>query len=264
MNIVDLLQPLWPLPNIASRMVLAILLGLCAGSFISMLSYRLAHMLLQQNLQLRALASPASHCPNCHKQLAWHDLIPLFGYLLQVGRCRYCQQPISWRYPLIELIAVAISLFCLLEFDSLSQAVLISVFLLSLLCLTVIDLEYGLLPDLLTLPLLWLALIGNSWIGLCSLQDAVIGASGGYLLLFLTFHSYRLLTGKIAMGHGDFKLLAAIGAWLGWGAIDALILTSATICLLWHGTNPSQATKIPFGPYLSLAAWLWLIHRALL
>ncbi len=260
----DLLAPLWLYDSPAPKALLAILLGLCAGSFISMLSYRIGQMMLQQQIQLRALALPASHCPHCLHKLAWHDLIPLFGYLLQGGRCRHCQQPISRRYPLIELSAVAISLFSFLHWTSVSQGLLISLFLFSLLTLSIIDIEHGLLPDLLTLPLLWLGLLGNPWIGLCSLQDAVMGASGGYLILFLTFHGYRLASGKAAMGYGDFKLLAAIGAWLGWQSIAWILFSSATICLLWHTTKPSQQTKIPFGPYLSLAAWLYLIMATLI
>jgi len=221
-----------------------------------MLAYRIPAMIRgQRHLNL---ILPASHCPRCRTKLHRRDLIPLMGYLLQSGACRHCQQPISMRYPITEILSGLVCLFSLLLLQDILNASLISLFLLALLCLSLIDLSDMILPDCLTIPLLWLGLVVNINTQFVSLQDALIGAILGYMLLFLTSHAYRLWRGEHGMGYGDFKLLAAIGAWLGYQSL-ASVLIVASISVLVSYTNQPLRTKIPFGPFLSLGAFIYIV-----
>lgn len=249
------------------------LLGLCMGSFLNVVIYRLPRMLYAQwrNEAIPFnLIYPASHCPSCKKTISPQYNIPLISYCLLKGRCAYCRQTISLRYPLIELLTLGISLFAV-YYVGLSWALLFALlFNYSLICLAMIDWEHQILPDTITLPLLWLGL-------LCSLfpasithistlsKDAILGAVIGYLSLWSFAALFKCLRGKEGMGHGDFKLFAAIGAWLGWQLLPFVILLAAflgsvggAITLLLH--QQDKNTPIPFGPYLAVAggvAFYW-------
>jgi prepilin signal peptidase PulO-like enzyme (type II secretory pathway) len=231
-------------------------IGCIFGSFISMLTYRLP--LMMQGQRHLNLFFPASHCPQCSKRLKRRDLVPLMGYVMQSGHCRHCQQAISLRYPITEILSGLICFFSLLFLQNIVSASLISLFLLTLLCLSLIDLSEMILPDFMTLPLLWIGLLVNLNGRFVSLPDALIGAVLGYLLLFFTSHAYRLWRGEHGMGYGDFKLFAAIGAWLGYQALASVLLVAAVGVLVSY-TNQQLRTKIPFGPYLSLGAFIYIV-----
>lgn len=220
------------------------------------------------------LLTPRSACRHCGAPVrAWQN-IPVLSYLLLRGRCAACGQRISLRYPLIEVFTAGLSALLAWHFGfgaSCAGALLLAW---TLLALTVIDLDHQLLPDVLTLPLLWAGLLFNlAWpdAAFTDLRSAVIGAAAGYLLLWSVYHLFRLVTGKEGMGYGDFKLLAALGAWLGWQMLPAVILLSAGVgavtgiaLILLRGRD--RQLPIPFGPFLAAAgliALLWgqpLLH----
>jgi len=220
------------------------------------------------------LIKPDSHCPNCNAPIKPWQNIPVLSYLLLKGRCANCSVSISKRYPLIELTTAILSGFIAFVFLALDQnplaqyslihvlaALLLTWFLIAL---TMIDIDHQLLPDNITLPLLWLGLMFNSFGLFTDLHSAVLGAIGGYLILWLVFWTFKLLTGKEGMGYGDFKLLAALGAWLGWQALPLIILLSSLVGavigvagILIMGRDKS--IPIPFGPYLAIAGWIALI-----
>jgi leader peptidase (prepilin peptidase)/N-methyltransferase len=275
MNILDLLQanPAYLISSVA-------ILGLIVGSFLNVVIHRLPRMLhnewRQQCLELLEqpadvpdtkryhLALPASHCPHCGAAIRPWDNIPVISYLLLRGRCRSCGQPISARYPLVELLSggVAAILAWQLGFGWPLLATL--VFSWSLIALCFIDLEQQLLPDQITLPLLWLGLLVNLRHGLTDLGSAVIGAATGYLSLWLIYHGYRLLTRKEGFGYGDFKLLAVMGAWLGWQQLPLVILlasvSGALIGIALVLVRRHQMDRpLPFGPYIAVAGWIGLL-----
>ena len=211
-----------------------------------------------------SLAYPPSHCPACDARIRpWHN-IPVLSYLLLRGRCADCSAPISLRYPLVEAATGAASVAVALYFAPGLAAGAALAFTWALIALTGIDIDHQLLPDDITLPLLWAGLLFNLVTGTVALADAVAGAAAGYLLLWSVYRLFKLLTGKEGMGYGDFKLLAAIGAWLGWQALPLVILVSslvgavvgvAGILLLGRGRD----VPIPFGPYLAAAGWIALL-----
>lgn len=259
------LSPLWALPA-----------GLAIGSFCNVVIHRLPLMLDAEHETPEAepalsLSLPRSHCPHCQTPLRLRDLVPVLSWLLLRGRCHHCQAPISARYPLIELIVAALAFWCALRLGIGGSAVAAFGFLTLLLCATVIDWHTQWLPDRLTLPLLWLGLLAGS-LGLnpvgTSLQDAVWGAAVGYLSLRLINDSFHLLTGRHGMGGGDMKLLAALGAWLGWQVLPLLVLLSCAIGLLialWFRWREGRDGEFPFGPALALAgAGLFWQHGGLL
>ena len=210
------------------------------------------------------LMVPRSRCPHCDHPIGALENIPLLSWLWLKGRCRNCRAPISARYPLVELLTALLSVGVAATltpgWGTLAALVLTWV----LVALTFIDLDKMLLPDQLTLPLLWGGLLFNLLGGFVPLADAVIGAMAGYLVLWALYWAFKLLTGKEGMGYGDFKLLAALGAWLGWQALPIVLLLSSLVgAAIGIGLillrNHHQGKPIPFGPYLAIAGWIALL-----
>ena len=254
-------------------------LGLLVGSFLNVVIYRLPVMMesrwrrdccelleVEQEKQEAPLnlATPNSHCPQCKAAIKPWQNIPVVSYLLLGGKCANCAAPISPRYPIIELVTGLMTLALAWYFPA-SPALLGAVLLTwALITLTMIDVDHQLLPDDITLPLMWLGLLFNLGNTYVSLQDAVIGAMAGYLILWSIYWLFKLLTGKEGMGYGDFKLLAALGAWLGWQALPVIILLSSlvgAVCgiALMLIKRRGKEIPIPFGPYLAAAGWIALL-----
>jgi leader peptidase (prepilin peptidase)/N-methyltransferase len=255
--------------------------SLMVGRFLNVVIYRLPIMMErswkqefnsyfnsdteQVEQQTFNLIKPDSTCPKCqHKIRAWEN-IPLFSWLWLRGKCSGCDNPISIRYPLVELTTAVLSLIVAWHFGFGLQAIA-GVFLTwCLVAMTFIDLDKMLLPDQITLPLLWLGLllgIGNIYV---NSVDAIIGAAAGYLSLWSVYWLFKLATGKEGMGYGDFKLLAALGAWLGWQYLPIVILLSsfvgAIIGITYLSlTKKDQQQPIPFGPYLAIAGWITFLY----
>ena len=250
-------------------------LGLLVGSFLNVVIHRLPKMMelewrqqARSMLQLAAveeaplsLNKPASHCPACNAPIrAWQN-IPLLSWLLLRGRAACCEVRIGVRYPLVELLTGLASAACAWRFGfglELLGALLLSW---ALIALAFIDLDTQLLPDDITLPLLWFGLLFALTGGFVDLQSAVIGAMAGYLSLWLVFWAFKLATGKEGLGYGDFKLLAALGAWLGWAALPQIILLSSVVGALSGiamivTKRQQRGAAMPFGPYLAAAGWL--------
>lgn len=251
---------------------LAGLLGLCIGSFLNVVIHRLPRMMERewhaQCAELRGealpeaerltLATPRSRCPQCGHQITALENIPVISYLLLRGRCSGCKAPISARYPAIELLTATLSVLVVVHFGPTWQSTGGLALIWSLIALTFIDYDTQLLPDAITLPLLWAGLALNVTGIFVDLRSAVIGAMAGYLCLWSVYWLFKLVTGKEGMGYGDFKLLAALGAWLGWQMLPAIVLLSslvgaivgiALIIVARRGRN----VPIPFGPYLAAA-----------
>lgn len=247
------------------------LLGLMVGSFLNVVIHRLPRMmeLAWQAEHLEAegkpqpertrynLVTPRSRCPHCQHVIGAMENIPVFSYLLLGGKCRQCKTKISPRYPLVEIFTAALTGLASWHFGYSSLAVASWFIIFALIALTFIDLDTHLLPDDITLPLLWAGLLFNLSDGFTDLSSAVAGAAAGYLVLWSVYWLFKLVTGKEGMGYGDFKLLAALGAWFGWQLLPAVILLSSIagsiigiglIVLTKHG----RETPIPFGPYLAL------------
>ncbi|TLS18364.1 MAG: prepilin peptidase [Betaproteobacteria bacterium] len=265
------------LANPALATTLAGILGLLVGSFLNVVIHRLPRMMERdwhlQCAELRgetapekerlSLAAPASRCPHCgHAIRAWEN-IPVLSFLLLKGRCSGCQAPISLRYPLVEAFTGLLSAFTVWHFGPTLAAAAALLLLWAMVALTGIDFDTQLLPDSITLPLVWLGLLFNISGTFTDISSAVIGAMVGYLSLWSVYWLFKLATGKEGMGYGDFKLLAAIGAWLGWQMLPLTILLSslvgavvgvALIVLARRGRN----VPIPFGPYLAAAGLLAL------
>jgi leader peptidase (prepilin peptidase)/N-methyltransferase len=259
--------------SLAGLAAVAGLLGLCVGSFLNVVIHRLPKMMEQewqaQCAELRdetppdqpplSLARPRSRCPHCGHGITAMENIPLISYLLILrGKCSSCGQRISIRYPLVELLTGLLSAYTVWHFGPTVQAAGALLLIWALIALAVIDLDTQLLPDSITLPLLWLGLALNLGGSFTDLPSAVTGAMAGYLALWSVYWLFKLATGKEGMGYGDFKLLAALGAWLGWQMLPAIILLSsvvgaiigiALIVAARHGRN----VPIPFGPYLAAA-----------
>ncbi|MFA7666559.1 MAG: A24 family peptidase [Burkholderiaceae bacterium] len=265
-------------PGLAAA--LAALFGLMVGSFLNVVIYRLPKMMEleweDQAAELRGetpperppfnLMVPRSRCPRCSHPLGALENVPLLSWLAQRGRCKACASPIPARYPLVELGTALLTGLAVWQFGA-GWAGLGAVLLgFALVTLTFIDLDTQLLPDSLTLPLLWLGLLFNLWGVFAPLPEAVIGAMAGYLVLWSVYWLFRLATGKEGMGFGDFKLLAALGAWFGWTALPAIILLASLVgsavgiaLILFGGHRREQ--PIPFGPYLAGAGLLALYFR---
>ena len=210
------------------------------------------------------LAVPASHCPKCKHNIRWWENIPVLSYLWLRGKCSQCKQTISLRYPIIESLSALLSLIIVLKFGLSTSCLMALLFTWSLLVLTVIDIDEQLLPDDITLPLLWLGLLANYFGLFTTLPHAIVGAMAGYLSLWSVYWLFKLLTGKEGMGYGDFKLLAALGAWLGWQALPIIIILSSVVgtiiglsLIIFQGRD--SQTPIPFGPYLAIAGWITLM-----
>ena len=259
--------------------IVAALLGLLIGSFLNVVAIRLPQMMeatwkrdSRSMLDLPevtdqpklSLMSPPSTCPSCGGRIrAWHNL-PVISWLLLRGRCAYCKAAISPQYPLVELACGVMSAVCAWRFGWSPQLAAALVMSWSLLVLTVIDLRTQLLPDDITLPLMWLGLLLSVFEIFVGAHTSIVGAVLGYLSLWSIYHVFKLLTGKEGMGYGDFKLLAALGAWFGAERLPMIILLSSLVgavigigLMLFRGRDRSSA--IAFGPYLAGAGWITLI-----
>jgi leader peptidase (prepilin peptidase)/N-methyltransferase len=266
-------------------------LGLLVGSFLNVVIYRLP-IILEREWQAQAaellnpeatpdttapgpakftLSVPRSACPHCKAPIkAWQN-VPLVSWLILKGRCANCRARISARYPLVELATGILSGMVAWHFGFGIAALCGLLVTWSCIALTGIDIDHQLLPDNITLPLMWAGLLAATAFGASgmtipvALSDAVIGAAAGYLSLWLVFHGFRLLTGKEGMGYGDFKLFAALGAWLGWKLLPMIILFSAATgalfgILMIALRGRDRAAPMPFGPYLAAAGWIAMMY----
>jgi leader peptidase (prepilin peptidase)/N-methyltransferase len=247
------------------------LLGLCIGSFLNVVIHRLP-LMMEREWKLDSaellgvtiaeptpitLATPRSRCPSCGHQIAWHENIPVLSWLRLRGKCSECKTPISMRYPAIEILTGLLFAACGVHFGAQPTTLLWCGLVATLIALAFIDLDTQFLPDSLTLPLVWagIASAAFGWIPV-SLKDSVYGAMAGYLSLWLVFHAYRIIRGREGMGAGDFKLLAALGAWMGWLAIPSIILLASAVgavvgIVLIVLRRHDRDVPIPFGPYLA-------------
>jgi leader peptidase (prepilin peptidase) / N-methyltransferase len=276
------------------------LLGLVIGSFLNVVIYRLP-LILERDWRSQAvellspgtdsaaappvpqsasqeiperfsLSTPRSACPACKAPItAWQN-IPVLSWLLLRGRCAACKTPISARYPLVELATGVLSAWVVWHFGFGAAAACGLLITWSLVALTGIDIDHQLLPDGITLPLMWAGLLAAVIVGPVagsplpvSARDALVGAASGYVSLWLVFHAFRLITGKEGMGYGDFKLFAALGAWLGWKLLPLVILLSAATgavlgigLILLRGRD--RSVPMPFGPYLAAAGWIAMMY----
>ena len=257
--------------------------GLLFGSFLNVVIYRLPKMLERQRIVEYAditvnpapeaetqfkLLVPRSHCTSCGHQIRWYENIPLASWLVLRGRCSSCSASISARYPLIELATGVLFAWCGWRWGLGWNAAVWCLFSAMLLAMTMIDWDTTLLPDDLTLPLLWVGLLAASlgWTGV-PLADAVWGAMAGYLSLWLVYWAFKLVTGKEGMGYGDFKLFAALGAWFGWQALVPIILMASVIgafvgIVLKFSHKLRSGGVVPFGPFLALAGLTAMIFGA--
>ncbi|PTX07625.1 prepilin peptidase [Achromobacter mucicolens] len=255
----------------------AALAGLFVGNWLTVLTHRLPRM-MEREWQAQCLdaagkarppghyglLSPASHCPACEVPLDRVARIPLLGWLLLRGRCAACHAPIGWRYPVIELLTCALFAGSALRFGATPIALAAMGLSAMLVALAWIDFETTLLPDVLTQPLVWAGLLVNLFDAFASVRMAVVGAVAGYLFLWVIFHLFRLLTGREGMGQGDFKLLAALGAWFGIEALPMLLLSASLVGVLIGGAltltgRARRGQPLPFGPYLALAGLVMLL-----
>lgn len=265
--------------SLALWIALAGVLGLLVGSFLNVVILRLPVRMAAEwrreardVLELEADATPLppgivrepSHCPHCKHPLSALDNIPLFGWLLLRGRCRYCQAKISIQYPLVELLSGVLSAVIVWKFGP-SWAALAGLLLTwTLIALSGIDFRTQLLPDQLTFPLLWLGLLLSLLPMFVAAPAAILAAAIGYLSLWSVYWAFKLLTGKEGMGHGDFKLLAALGAWMGPVSLLPIILLSSLIGALVGGTlialrRHAREIPMPFGPFIAAAGWVWFV-----
>lgn len=210
------------------------------------------------------LSVPRSRCPNCSNLITWWQNIPVLSYLMLAGKCHKCKTAISARYPTLELITMLLSLVVAWQLGPTLQCVLGIIITWFLVAMTMIDFDHQLLPDSLTLPLMWIGLLASLAPVFTDVQSAVIGAAAGYVILWLVFQLFKLITGKEGMGYGDFKLLAALGALLGWQQLPIIILLSSLVgaivgITLIAITGRDKNIPIPFGPYLAAAGWLAML-----
>jgi len=253
-------------------------LGLLVGSFLNVVIYRLPIMMEREwqtqcnelngvedkNSAPFTLSQPRSACPHCQHAITAIENIPVISYLFLGGKCRGCRAPISIRYPIIEMLTGLLSAIVAyyFGFDWACLGALLLTW--ALIALTFIDVDHQLLPDSLTLPLLWLGISFNFYGQFTTLEASVIGAIAGYLSLWSVYQIFKLVTGKEGMGYGDFKLLAALGAWLGWSFLPSIILLSSLVgavvglSLILFRRHQSDI-PIPFGPYLATAGWIALV-----
>ena len=256
------------------------LLGMCVGSFLNVVIYRLPKM-MQQDWQKQCcelldiknengeeqqvnLIFPGSSCPACQHKITTLENIPVISYLCLKGRCKSCNVKISPQYPLIEILTGLTTAYITWHFGFSPQTLFAVLLTWALICLSVIDLEHSLLPDDITLPFMWLGLACNIFGVFTDITSSLIGAMLGYSILWLIFMGFKVITGKEGMGYGDFKLLALLGAWLGWQSLPLIILLSSIaasligiIMILFRGRDKSVA--FPYGPYLAIAGWITLL-----
>jgi leader peptidase (prepilin peptidase)/N-methyltransferase len=274
MNTVDFLAAN---PNLF--LIITIVVSLFVGSFLNVVIYRLPRMMEQEwseecrvylglkphtEIEKLNLYLPFSHCPHCKKNIRpWHN-IPIISYLWLRGKCAYCSARISMQYPIVEALTAIISAYTVWKFGLSWQTVSALLFAWICICLTVIDLEHHLLPDQLTLLLLWLGLFSSLFLLFTDSHSSIIGAISGYLVFALTQWIFGIFTGKTGMGQGDFKFLAALSAYLGWQLLPFIILL-ASLCGIFFAViymvikRRYKSEPLPFGPYLALAGWIALM-----
>ena len=263
----------------ATLVTVCAVIGLMIGSFLNVVIHRMPKMMEHQwrvecaewkgepapPAEKYNLVTPRSRCPSCSRKIRALENIPLLSFAVLGGKCAGCGKPISWRYPAVEALTALLSGFVAWRFGVTPQAAAALFFTWTMIALAFIDLDTFFLPDDLTFPLLWAGLLVNIDGIYTDLESAVVGAAAGYLVLWTVFWAYKLATGKEGMGYGDFKLLAAIGAWLGWKMLPLVILLSsvvgaiigiALIVLARRGRN----VPIPFGPYLAIAGLVALFY----
>ena len=267
--------------------VVAFLFALLVGSFLNVVIYRLPLMMYrewqEQCKELQEaetpklpdepfnLVIPRSACPNCGTQIAAWQNIPVISYLLLGGRCKGCKDKISKRYPLVELLTAVLATVCAWRMGFGPEAIMAIGLTFALVAISLIDYDHQLIPDSIVIPLLWVGLgmslfhgsVGGTYL-FVSPVDSIIGAIAGYLSLWSVYKAFKLLTGKEGMGYGDFKLLAALGAWLGWQSLHLIILFSAVVgavfgiaMIVFRGRD--RQLPIPFGPYLAAAGWVAML-----
>ena len=260
--------------EVMTAFIVAAVVGLCVGSFLNVVIHRLPRMLEQgwrtQCAELSGetalpatrynLLVPRSQCPACGHRIGALENVPVFSYLFLRGHCLACNAPISARYPIVELMTAALTVAAIVRFGATPAGVAASVFLWMLVAMTFIDFDTQLLPDNLTLPLLWAGLLANlvGAVPTVTLRDAIIGAIAGYLVLWVIYWAFKLIRGKEGMGYGDFKLLAALGAWLGWQMLPLIVLLSSVVgaaigisLVAFKGRD--HQIPLAFGPYLAIA-----------
>lgn len=260
-----------------------LVIGTMVGSFLNVVIHRLPKMMendwrqqcvefLHPEVAEKAAEStapsynlviPRSACPSCGHQISAIENVPIFSYMFLRGKCSACKAPISIRYPVVELLTGLATAYAAWRFGVTWTTAFAILYIWALVTLTFIDADTTLLPDDITLPLLWLGLLVNLGGMFADVQSAVVGAVAGYLILWIVYWGFKLLTGKEGMGYGDFKLLAAIGAWLGWQMLPLVILLSAVVGtvvgiagILLRGRE--RGAKLPFGPYLAAAGFIAL------
>jgi leader peptidase (prepilin peptidase) / N-methyltransferase len=255
-------------------------IGLLVGSFLNVVIYRLPKMMqrewrsdclefleqpAEETHEKFNLILPRSRCGNCgHKITAWEN-IPIISYLFLRGKCSSCKAHISIQYPLVELFTGIVSLWIALHFGVTLQTAFALLFSWTLIAASGIDIGHKLLPDTMTLPLMWLGILLGFFDIFVDLETSVIGAMAGYMSLWSVYIVFKVITGKEGMGHGDFKLLAMLGAWMGWKMLLVIVLTSSFVGAVVGLTmivlkKSSRATQIPFGPYLAAAGWISLLY----
>ena len=263
--------------------LLALILGLLVGSFLNVVIYRVPEG-LNRNWKLQAkqmldlpleqgegerfnILMPPSHCPSCKAAIKPWQNIPILSYVLLKGQCKHCHAAISLRYPLVELLTGLVFAVCAWKFGATWTAVAAMVFSAYLIAMIFIDADTQLLPDQLTLPLMWGGIVFHlaayllqaDW-GITSLVDSLLGAIVGYMSLWSIFQLFKLVTGKEGMGYGDFKLLAALGAWLGISVLPIIIIMSAVVGLIFALImKVAKNQPMPFGPYLAISGWIVLV-----
>ncbi len=256
-----------------------LLIGLIIGSFLNVVIARLPIM-MEQDWQKQCcelleidsrnqkesfnLINPRSQCPHCGSMIKAQDNIPIISFLLLKGKCRACGEKISLRYPAIEILSGVTAVVIAVYFGISIQTFAAIILSWSLICLSMIDYDHHLLPDDITLPLLWLGLILNTFGFFTNIYSSLFGAVFGYLSLWIVYISFKILTGKEGMGHGDFKLLAMLGAWLGWQMLPVIIIISSLAGALIGVSmilfkSHDRSMPIPFGPYLAISGWITLI-----
>ncbi len=254
------------------------LFALAVGSFLNVVIHRLPLMMEQAwrrecaelageeapAAERLSLALPGSRCPHCGHALKARENIPLLSYLFLRGRCSACANPIGARYPLVEAGTALLSLLVVWHFGVTWEAGAALILTWGLIVLAGIDIDTQLLPDSITLPLLWLGLLLSLASGFASPRDAILGAALGYLFLWTIYQVFKLITGREGMGYGDFKLFALFGAWLGWQALPMILILSSVVgasigLALLARRGQDRHTPLPFGPYLAAAGWLALL-----
>jgi len=256
------------------------ILGLAVGSFLNVVIVRYPKILEAQwqqeyqfylhqsseepNKSAYTLARPASHCPFCQTPLKWWHNIPVISFILLKGKCSFCQQAISWQYPLVEMLCGGLSLWAALHLGVDSHLIWSLIFIWTLLAIAWIDFQTQLIPDDMVLPLLWLGLLVNIHAGFTPLSQAVIGAVTGYLFLWIVAKLFKWIRKKEGMGHGDFKMLACLGAWFGVQLVPILLLIAVILSLLASLSllllkKINWQQLIPFGPFLAISGWLALM-----